>query len=404
MDPAAATTALAASAGGAGQRDLVVLLLIGGVLALGLPHVTARDRRRVWHHWVNGGLLSLLAGMFIGPAMAGWLSAEAAERLRPLLAVALAAAGVLVGTQLRVAYLLRAGAPFLRRESGGALAQALAAGAPLALTLIATGTPLAQALGAGGLTGAAAVVTSQRPPLAAEGSALGRRALLVRHVAPAGWWNLCALALGSLALSLGFHLVGGGRAWRDDLLVLLLAPLLGLGLGRLTTHARDRDEVYLFLLAVLAGAAGLALALSAVPLLVGILVGAVFANVVLARAAIVEAALEDMEQPVAVGTGLLAGLCIAPVAAPPWVWPAMAMVAVSRWIVRRHVSPTGADLCPRRDRALAAPGAAGVLLVGSCVLAPPPADGFAVPLACALAALTLLNDAAERRAAMRATA
>jgi len=49
--------------------DLVILLLIGGVLAIGLPHVTRRSRRRFWHPWVNSGLAPLVLGLLVGPLL-----------------------------------------------------------------------------------------------------------------------------------------------------------------------------------------------------------------------------------------------------------------------------------------------------------------------------------------------
>jgi hypothetical protein len=83
----AATLVLASSAASAtrSQLDALVLLLLGGLLALGLPRILVRGRRRFWHGWVNSGLLPLLIGLAIGPTQLGWISDQACQSLRPLL-------------------------------------------------------------------------------------------------------------------------------------------------------------------------------------------------------------------------------------------------------------------------------------------------------------------------------
>ena len=44
---------------------VVVLMLVVGLIALGLPTVTHRDEKRFWHPWLNAGLLPLVAGMLV---------------------------------------------------------------------------------------------------------------------------------------------------------------------------------------------------------------------------------------------------------------------------------------------------------------------------------------------------
>lgn len=387
MNPAAALAALADS-----RLDALVLILLGGLVALALPRITAR-RRRFWHPWINSGLLPLLGGLAIGPAGAGWLSASASETLRPLLGLLLAAAGVLVGTQLRLRSLRTAGPRFLARHSALALLQFAAAGVPLAFAA-ATGLPWAQALGCAALVAACAVATTQRPPPHLPGGL--PPAVLVRdHVAPAGWWNLVAFAGGSLALSLGFQPDDGDGGW--GMATVLLPLVLGLAMGWLSAHAPDRDDLSLFLLAILALTGGLAIAVAAVPLFFGLLVGVVLVNTAARRSEAIERSLDDLEQPLAVGIGLLGGLCLAEPGSADWAWPLALMVVVARGWIRRVASPTAPTLGPVRDRILAPPGAPGVILIACAVLAPAPAPQLVVPLAVMAGVLTILGDVLELR-------
>ncbi len=380
-----------------GGSDALILLLVGGGLALGLPHVTARDRQRFWHPWVNSGWLPLLLGMTLGPAFpwpgGGWLSLATAESLQPFLAVALTAAGVLVGTQLRPAHLVAAGAPFVRRQTTSAMCTfTLAAipGAGLGLLLVDGWAAVAVA----GLIGALAVASSQRPPLAAEtADAVSRHQVVMGQVVPAGYWNLLALGLGALALGIGDR---PHQGWRSLLLAVALPAALGLVLGRTAAGARSRAEAFLFLPAVLALAGGLALVLGSAPLFTGLVVGCVLANAGRGRAALVERSIDELEQPVAVATGLLAGLCLEAQVFSSWAWLAVLLVPL-RWVLRGWWSPTAHALAPRRDRRLAPASAAGVLLIAGASLAPPPLPSLVVPLTVALTLGTLIADLVERR-------
>ena len=367
-----------------GGYDALVLLLVGGGLALGLPHVTARDRRRFWHPWVNAGLLPLLAGLAIGPTGAGWLSPGAAVALHPLLAVALAAAGVILGTQLRPAYLRAAGSEFLRRQTGVAL------GHFFVVALLLGGLWWAVApVGSGivawaGWAGALALVTSQRPPGNAD---LARRDLVFGHLVSVGWWNLLGLVLGTFALSTT------SAGWS----ILLLPPLavgLGLLLGRSAAAAPSRADAFLFLPAVLSLAAGLALALGTQPLLTGLLAGAVFVSSGAGRAVQVERALDDLEQPVAVAVGLLAGLTLIGAEPLGWTWGIL-LVAPVRWLLRRRSGPTLPSVAGARERRLAPTGAAGVLLVGCAAVSGGTAP--VLPAVVLIAVATLIADGFEPR-------
>lgn len=370
--------------------DTLALLLVGGGLALGLPHATARSRDRLWHPWVNTGLLPLLVGIAIGPSLGALLSVDTAHRLQPFLALALTAAGVLIGTQLRPAFLVAAGGTFLRRHGLVAVAAFVAVTAAI-LPFILPGMGGWASVAVGGLLAACVVATAQRPPRSA--AAREPHGIVVGHVVPAGLWNLVALTGGALALGVGDR---PQQSWWGFALALLLPAGLGVLLGRSAAVARSPAEAFLFLPAVLALAGGLALALGAVPLLTGLAVGAALATFGSGRAALVERAVDELEQPICVATGLLAGLCLEPAAMHPAVWLALLVVPV-RWLLRTRWSPTAPGLARPLDRRLAPAGAAGVLLIAAASLAPAPLPALVLPLTAALALATLAADLAERR-------
>ena len=394
--------------------DLVVLLLLGGVLAMGLPHVTRRSERRIWHPWVNTGLLPLVLGLAVGPLLGGRLQ----ELLDPILALATAAAGVIAGTQLRMAYLRRAGGLFLRRYSVPVLVLFHLMAIPTLVLLHLVGDfDLWTAIAWGGVVGALVVATSERAPLSIGGFEIQHRDVVLGHVAPAGWWNLLALILagGALSLTLGprgalqmaipdslapghGYLVVGVPAWSTPLIALLLPAALGLVLGWLAKRARNRDEATLFLLAVLGVAGGAGLLLGSAPLFVGLIIGAVFVNLAQERGAPIERALEGLEQPAVVATGLLAGLVMGSPPASPVGWLLALVVVVMRWLLRGWLSPTSATLCARAERRVTPAGATGVLVVGSLVTMGQAGSILVPPLVACLVVQTGAFDLYESRA------
>ncbi len=404
MPPVGAVHALGGafpSAMGATNLDALVLLLLGGVLALGMPRISVRGRRRFWQPWANSGLLPLLVGLAIGPTQLGWISDDASFALRPMLGLLLAAAGVLIGTQLRFAYLAHAGVGFIMVQSTGALLQFAATAIPIGLVAW-TVFPPAQALGCAALIGACAVATAQRPPLSVEDRVSPKR-VVSGHVMAAGWWNLLAFAGGSLALSLAFQPELGADAIPPQTLLIGTPVVLGVVCGWLALRAADRNDLYLFLLAVLALSGGLALAVRAVPLFFGILVGAVLVNIATRKSTPLEEVLEGLEQPLAMGIGLLAGLCLGGQEDPSlWLWLVPPVLMLSRWGMRGRWSPTAADLALAHERRFAPSGSTGVLLVACAVLAPFPAPLLVGPLVTALILLTLVSDVIERRGAAKA--
>jgi hypothetical protein len=380
--------------GATSHLDALVLVLLGGIFALGLPSLAVRGRRRFWHPWVNSGLLPLLIGLAIGPTQLSWISEQASTALRPLLGLALAAAGVLVGTQLRFAYVVRAGLPFIAKQSSGAFLQwTLAAVPTFFLCLSVFDLPLA--LGCGALCGACAVATVQRPPLSTD-ERISIRDVISQHVMPAGWWNILSLVGGSLTLSLWFSPLSHDTEISPQMLLFGTPIVLGLIIGWLALRATKLDDLYLFLLAVLALSGGLALALRAVPLFFGILVGVVLVNVAARKSTALEAVLEELEQPLALGIGLLAGLCLQPQAPIAWIWFIPLFLVLSRWALRGTISPTGKELGMIGERRFASAGSTGVLLIACAVLAPAPAPALAQPLIVGLALLTMVGMGVEQ--------
>jgi len=378
---------------------VVVLLLVVGLIALGLPSVSHRDRRRFWHPWLNTGLAPALVGLAAAPLVADDFGAVP----RAFLALALGAAGMLVGTQLRLAYLSAAGPRFLRRQSGRVALLWGIGMVTVGLVVLSTPTsaPGWAVLHAGPLLAPLLLVTAQAPPLGATGWNVQHRDLVHGHMAPAGWWNLLALAAVSVVVT---GLAGPPTAAATGLplagVILLeigVPIVLGLVLSWLAVQAKNRDEAYLFLLAALGCVAGWSLFGGSSAFCVGMLSGAVFINLSLGRAALIERALEELEQPIAVAVGLFAGLGIVGAAIPwPW-WLAAGLIAALRWLLRARYSPTSATLANRSARRLMAPGAAGVLVVGVLVELPAasPMAGLALPAMSVLVLWTLVADLRE---------
>lgn len=384
----------------------VVVLLAAGLAAMGLPRITRQTRRRAWHPWVQGGLLPLIIGIALGQHL-GWNQAATADDLLPVLALATAAGGLLIGTQLRLAYLARAGGTFLRRHSRAAAGAFLFGAVPASLVLVLV-SPLSagDAIAWSAILGGMLVVCTQRPPTGAGRFDVGHRDVVLGHVAPSGWWNVVAVALVGLVVAV--------VPATDDPLAQVLPPLavvpvrlgvpivMGVALGWLASRARNREEVALCVLAVVGLSGGLGLLLGAMPLFTGLVVGAVFANLALGRAAMVERMLEELEQPVVVTCGLLGGVLLALPGgqADWWAWLVVLPLLPVRWLSRRQFSPTAAVLAGPGERALSPPGACAILLIGSLSFVGHGAEALVLPLtgACALGLLVAQAHAARLRA------
>ena len=368
----------------------VLLLVVVGALALAVPgRRSAALPHGSWRIWLHSGLLAVLAG-WIGALV---LPLETREPLRPLLALVVSAAGFSAGTQLRLAYIMRAGPAFIGPQSlSAAVVGAVAAAVWLLSCLIAPniGAPM---MTWAPVVGALAMCTSQRAPASASAFAVSHRDVLFGHVARAGWWNLCAFAVagGALWWALGGATSGDGwLAW--------LAPIVaGLIFGRLARRVASRDEAYVLLLGVLATLAGLALTFEAAPLLLGLLAGAIFINVTSARSMTFETVLEGLEQPLVIFTGLLAGLLLPTAGVQLVAIPLVVALVATRLAVRWWWHPTTTALGSRRERRCVGPGAAGVVLLGAAVAAAPEQGTALLVMAVSLLLWTGGNQIFEAR-------
>ncbi|NRA36762.1 MAG: hypothetical protein HRU15_01365 [Planctomycetes bacterium] len=374
-----------------------------------MPHSSSKDRRRFWHPWIDNGLLPFLCGAVALPYVVNVFDTSAIvnvhKTMQSLLIISLTAAGLLVGTQLRLAYLHRAGWDFLRKQSIAAAIQALTVALPVGcLLFFLTDVSIATVIGSTCILAAFSMASSQRPMKTAIFSR--HRSIINGHIVSCGWWNLLAIICGALGIALCFSTVVDNTVFNSTnyywIMWFALPSMLGIVLGRLAVIAHNRDEAYVFMLAVVGICGGTTIALQGSPLLAGLLTGAAFVNVSLGRSALVERALEDLEHPVAVATGLFAGLCL-PMHNWDWTWSLLAFLVIPlRMVVRLKISPTSVQVSTLNERVLASPGAVGVLLLGSLVLLPDSeAQGLIRPFVAALFVLTLVDEWWGSRALQR---
>ena len=368
----------------------VLLLVVVGALALAVPgRRSTAIAHGSWRVWLHSGLLAVLAG-WVGALL---LPLETREPLRPLLALVVSAAGFSAGTQLRLAYVMRAGPQFLLSQSLRALAVgSIAAAVWIIACALSSQISTAMMIWAP-VVAALAICTSQRAPATASAFAVSHRDVMFGHVARAGWWNLCAFAIAGAALwwALGGATSGDGwLAW--------LAPIVaGLIFGRLARRVASRDEAYVLLLGMLATLAGLALTFEAAPLLLGLLAGAIFINVTSARSMTFETVLEGARAALGYFHRPVGGLLLPVSGVELVVVPLVAALVVTRLAARWWWHPTTTALGSRRERQFVCPGAAGVIVLGAAVAAAPEQATALMVMALALLLWTGANQFIEAR-------
>ncbi len=225
------------------------------------------------------GLLFLIFGALLGPGLAGVLTAKDLEALRPVMALGLGTAGVILGLNLepRVLRLLP------RQVFAAALSHAgvafLFVAVPVAVTLLlTTRMPLAAAVGGAALLGAAASLSSGHFAVLGYRSGQLERS---RGLAVALLTMLDdGVGLGVLALAL---VLGATASPAEGLGLVSLALLLGMLCGALiaflTYGLKDPAELMAVMLGGVALVGGAAAYLRVSALLAGVACGAMLALV-----------------------------------------------------------------------------------------------------------------------------
>ncbi len=98
------------------------------------------------------------------------------------------------------------------------------------------------------------MASTQRLPIENAGFTVRHRDVALGHVAPTGWWNLLALSVAAVALSLVRDQAPGLKSdgdvklatWSVMVLRFALPAAMGLALGWLARRAVNNDETHLF--------------------------------------------------------------------------------------------------------------------------------------------------------------
>ncbi len=243
------------------------------------------------------GLLFLIFGALLGPGLAGVLTPLDLSALRPVLALGLGTAGVILGLNLEPRLLRLLPRPVFSAALAHAGVAFLFVTVPMAgALLLTTGLPLAVAAGGAALLGAAASLSSGHfAVLAYRGGRLERS----RGLAVAVLTMLDdGVGLGVLALAL---MLGAASSPTEGLglvsLALLLGMLCGALLAFLTYALKDPAELIAVMLGGVALVAGAAAYLRVSALLAGVACGATLALVGGRAVEQVARALGRMERP-----------------------------------------------------------------------------------------------------------
>ena len=322
------------------------------------------------------GLLFLIFGALLGPGQAGVLTAKDLEGLRPVLALALGTAGVILGLNLEPR-LMRA---LPRQVFSAALAHAgvafLFVAVPMAATLLlTTRLPLPAAVGGAALLGAAASLSSGH--FAVLGYRTGRMERS-RGLAVALLTMLDdGVGLGVLALAL---VLGAAASPAEGMGLLSLALLLGMLCGALiaflTYGLKDPSELMAVMLGGVALVGGAAAYLRVSALLAGVACGAMLALVGGQAVAQVARALGRFERPTYLILVFLVGCYVQARDLDAWLllpgYVALRFLGkvVGGRLAQRFAGAT-LDLPPRLGHALIAQGGLALCLVAQYLVLVP---------------------------------
>ncbi|MCP3061620.1 sodium:proton exchanger [Myxococcus sp. K38C18041901] len=292
------------------MQALLVFLAIAALSLLASSPALDPGRFPALARLAAGGFLFLLFGVVLGPSMVGVLSPEDLQLMRPVMALGLGTAGVILGLNLEPRLLRLLPRPVYAAALAHSGTAFLFVAVPLVVPLVLTSRPsVVAAVGAASLLGAAASLSSGHfAVLAYRGGRMDR----ARGLGVALLTMLDdALGLAVLAVAL---VLGAGSNPGEGLGLVCLAMLLGVLCGALLaflTHAmNDLAELTTVTLGMVALVGGAAAYLRVSALLAGVACGATLALVGGRTVERVARALGRVERPVflvvvfLVGSGL----------------------------------------------------------------------------------------------------
>ncbi|NMO21129.1 sodium:proton exchanger [Pyxidicoccus fallax] len=280
------------------MQALLVFLSIAALSLLASSRALDPGRFPALARLAASGFLFLIVGVLLGPSVAGVLSARNLEGMRPVLALGLGTAGVILGLNLEPRLLRLLPRPVYTAALAHAGTAFFFVAPPLVAPLLFTsGLSLKAAVGAAALLGAAASLSS------GHFAVLAFRAGRMDRARGLGIALLTmlddAVGLGVLALAL---VVGAASNVGEGLGLVCLAVLLGILCGALLaflTHAlKDPAELTTVTLGGVALVGGAAAYLRVSALLAGVACGATLALVGGRTVERVARALGRVERPV----------------------------------------------------------------------------------------------------------
>ncbi|WP_426752272.1 sodium:proton exchanger [Myxococcus sp. Y35] len=350
------------------MQALLVFLSIAALSLLASSRALDPGRFPALARLAASGFLFVLLGIFLGPSVSGLLTERNLEALRPVMALGLGTAGVLLGLNLEPRLLRLLPRPVYlsaMAHSGTAFFfVALPLLVPLAFTSI---RGWLGAVGAAAMLGAAASLSS------GHSAVLAYRAGRLDRARGLGVALLTmlddALGLGVLALAL---MIGAASNVGEGLGLVCLALLLGVMCGALLaflTHSlKDLAELTTVTLGGVALVGGAAAYLRVSPLLAGVACGATLAVVGGRVAERVARALGRVERPVFLVLVFLVGCAVH--ARDYWAWLLMPAFVGLRFLgkmaggrLARQLAQATLVLPPRLGYALIAQGGLALCLV-----------------------------------------
>lgn len=350
------------------MQALLVFLSIAALSLLASSRALDPGRFPALARLAASGFLFVLLGIFLGPSVAGVLTERHLEAMRPVMALGLGTAGVLLGLNLepRLLRLLPRSVylPGLAHSGTAFFFVALPLLVPLVFT---SARGLLGAVGAAAMLGAAASLSS------GHSAVLAWRAGRLDRARGLGVALLTmlddAVGLGVLALAL---MIGAASNVGEGLGLVCLALLLGVMCGALLaflTHSlKDLAELTTVTLGGVVLVSGAAAYLRVSPLLAGVACGATLAVVGGRTSERVARALGRVERPVFLVLVFLVGCAVH--ARDYWAWVLMPAFVGLRFLgkmlggrfARRLVQQT-LVLPPRLGYALIAQGGLALCLV-----------------------------------------